>query len=180
MSKLDKIRVMLQNIIATFARISTDNGLLSYDGDELEAGMDVNIVDEEGNETPAPDGLYHTDEGTEIEIADGKVVAIREPEAMPEAEPATEPEPENVENEEAEPEADPRDERIANLEGEIARLEEELGAARERIAELERENEELKNKPAAEPASQEFEKANAPVKTGNRRLDNLTRIINAK
>ena len=184
MSKLDKIRVMLQNIIATFARISTDNGLLSYDGDELEVGVNVNIVDGEGNETPAPDGLYHTDDGTEIEIADGKVVAIREPEAMPEAEPATEPEPENVENEEAEPEtepeADPRDERIANLEGEIARLEEELGAARERIAELERENEELKNKPAAEPAEAEFEKVTKVEKTGNRRLDNLTRILNAK
>lgn len=184
MSKLDKIRVMLQNIIATFARISTDNGLLSYDGDELEVGMNVNIVDEEGNETPAPDGLYRTDDGIEIEIADGKVVAIREPEAMPEAEPATEPEPENVENEEAEPEAepeaDPRDERIANLEQEVARLEEELGAARERIAELERENEELKNKPAAEPAETAFEKATKVTKTGIKGIDNLTRVFGAK
>ena len=185
MSKLDKIRVMLQNIIATFARISTDNGLLSYDGDELEVGMNVNIVDEEGNETPAPDGLYHTDDGIEIEIADGKVVAIREPEVEPETEPAAEEPQENMETAEEEPqneepEADPKDQRIADLEQEVARLEEELGAARERIAELEKENEDLKNKPAAEPAEAEFEKVTKVEKTGNRRLDNLTRIINAK
>ena len=177
MSKLDKIRTMLQSVLATFERISTDKGLLSFDGDALEVGMNVNIVDEEGNESPAPNGEYVTEEGTVYVIEDGKVAEIREPEVIPAPDeepeaPAEEP-VEAEEEPEAEPEVDPRDQRIADLEAEVARLEEENGALRERIAELE-------DKPAAEPAEAEFEKVNTPVKTGNKRLDNLNRILNAK
>lgn len=181
MSKLDKIRVMLQSVLATFERISTDKGILSFDGDELEVGMSVSVVDEEGNETPAPDGEYTTSEGTVYVVVDGKVEEIREPEGETEEAPAAEETPVEAEDAEpeAEPEADPRDERIANLEAEVARLEEELGAARERIAELERENEELKNKPAAESATEEFEKVNTPKLTGSKKLDRLNRILNA-
>lgn len=183
--KLTSIKTALAKILAQFERISTDKGLLSFDGDELEVGMDVNVVDEEGNETVAPDGEYATEEGTIYVVSEGKVVEIKEPEVNPEpeAEPAPEEPQETAENAEevpqseeepeAEPEADERDERIANLEAEVARLEEELGAARERIAELEKENEELKNKPAAEPAEEEFERVNTQSKTGNKKLDNL-------
>lgn len=181
MSKLEKIRTMLQSVLATFERIATDKGLLSFDGDTLEVGMTVNIVDEEGNESEAPNGEYRTDDGTVYVVEDGKVTEVREAEVTPEPDqepeaPAEEPvEPEMAEEEpEAEPEAeeDPRDERIRNLEAEVARLEEENGALRERIAELE-------NKPAAEPAEAEFEKVNKIEKTGNRKMDNLTRILNA-
>ena len=178
----------MQSVLATFERIATDKGLLSFDGDALEVGMTVKIVDEEGNESEAPNGEYRADDGTVYVVEDGKVIEVREAEKEPEAEePVEEPAPEEqqenmetaeeipqVEEEpEAEPEADPRDQRIADLEAEVARLEEENGALKERIAELE-------DKPAAEPAAEEFEKANAPVKTGNKKLDTLTRIINAK
>ena len=186
--KLSNIKTALAKILAQFERVSTDKGLLSFDGDELEVGMNVYLVDEEGNETPAPDGEYATDEGIIYVIADGKVAEIRE--VAKEETTGDDVQPEDVTKEEEnapeepeapaeEPEADDRDERIANLEAEVARLEEELGAARERIAELERENEELKNKPAAEPATEEFEKVNKVEKTGNKRLDNLNRILNA-
>ena len=186
MSKLDKIRVMLQSVLATFERIATDKGLLSFDGDELEVGMKVNVVDEEGNESPAPAGEYATDEGTIYVINEESIVAeIREADGQeesettgddvqPEAETEEEINAEDTPEEEApaEEEADPRDQRIADLEAEVARLEEENGALRERIAELE-------NKPAAEPAAEEFEKVNKVEKTGNRKLDNLNRILNA-
>ena len=76
---------------------------------------------------------------------------------------------ENFEDQET---ADDKDETIKNLEAEVARLEEENGALKERIAELE-------NKPAAEPASEEFEKVNKFEKTGNKKLDTLSRILNA-
>ena len=184
--KLSNIKTALAKILAQFERVTTDKGILSFDGDELEVGMSVNIVDEDGNESVAPDGEYRTDDGYIYVIAEGKVAEIREVEPEPEA-PAEEPapeepqesaenaeeEPQNEEEPEAEPEADPRDERIRNLEGEVARLEEELGAARERIAELEKENEDLKNKPAAEPAEEEFERMNTVQKTGNKKLDTL-------
>ena len=174
---------MLQKVLATFERIATDKALLEYDGDELEVGMAVHGIDEEGNPFELENGEYRADDGTVYVIEDGKVTEVREAEQEPEAEePAEEPAPEapqetveNAEDEpqsEEEPEADERDQRIADLEAEIARLEEENGALRERIAELE-------NKPAAEPAEAEFEKVNAPVKTGNKKLDNLSRILNA-
>lgn len=182
MSKLEKIRTALQNILAQFARISTDKALIEYDGDELEVGMAVHGIDEEGNSYELENGEYTIEEGTIYVIEDGKVAEIREVEKQePEAEePAEEPapeEPQEAEAEEpeaeAEPEADPRDEKIANLEAEVARLEEENGALKERIAELE-------GKSAAEPATEEFEKVNKVEKTGNRKLDNLNRILNAK
>lgn len=187
MSKLNAIRTLLQKALMAFERISTDKALIEYDGDELEVGMAVHGVDEEGNAFDLEDGEYTAEDGTIYVVAEGKVAEIREPEkapetgddVQPEAETeAIEREPEMAEEEpeapteEAEPEADPRDERIANLEAEVARLEEENGALRERIAELE-------NKPAAEPATEEFEKVNKVEKTGNRKLDNLSRILNA-
>ena len=189
--KLTNIKTALAKILAQFERVSTDKGLLSFDGDELEVGMNVSLVDEEGNETPAPTGEYKTDDGTIYVIEDGKCTEIREvakedttgddvqPEDVTSEEENAEEPAEEPEAPAEEPEADDKDERIANLEAEVARLEEELGAARERIAELERENEELKNKPAAAPAEEEFEKITKPEKTGNRKLDNLTRILNA-
>ena len=179
---------MLQKVLATFERIATDKALLEYDGDELEVGMAVHGIDEEGNSFELENGEYRAEDSTVYVIEDGKCVEIREDvkedttgdDVQPEDitdEAENEPEQENLEDneepaEEQEPEADPRDERIANLEAEVARLEEENGALRERIAELE-------NKPAAEPAAEEFEKVNKVEKTGNKRLDNLNRILNA-
>lgn len=185
MSKLNAIRTLLQKALQAFERISTDKALIEFDGDELEVGMAVHGVDEEGNPFNLEDGEYKTEDGTIYVVADGKVAEIREPEPEAEApaeepaaeepqetEEAAEEEPQNEEEPEAEPEADPRDQRIADLEQEVARLEEENGALKERIAELE-------GKSAAEPATEEFEKVNKVEKTGNKRLDNLNRILNA-
>lgn len=192
MSKLNAIRALLQKALMTFERIATDKALLEWDGEgDLEVGMSVHGVDDEGNTFNLEDGEYAAADGTIYVIEEGKVTEIREPDGetesettgddvQPEEETQDEINAEETEAEpEAEPEADPRDEQIANLEAEVARLEEELGAARERIAELEKENEDLKNKPAAEPAAEEFEKVNKFEKTGNKRMDNLNRILNA-
>ena len=45
-----------------------------------------------------------------------------------------------------------------------------------RIAELEARIAELENKPAAEPATEEFAKVNKVFKTGDEKLDNLARF----
>ena len=63
--------------------MATDNGELLYDG-ELEVGTEVFVADEEGNQTPAPDGDYVTEDGKTIKVAEGKVTEIVE------AEPAAE------------------------------------------------------------------------------------------
>lgn len=189
MSKINKIKTMLQNVLAQFAKMTTDKGLLVWNEDgDLEVGMSVFVLDEEGNESPAADGEYAAEDGTVYVIAEGKVAEIREAQNEEETigdDVQPEPETREEENEEEEPAAEPeaevepevdeRDERIANLEAEVARLERENGELRERIAELEAKLEE----PAAPPAEQEFENTKKVTKTGNRGLDNLSRILNA-
>lgn len=188
MSKLESIRTMLQKILAQFARISTDKALIEYDGDgELEVGMEVHGIDEEGNIFNLEDGEYATDNGIVYVVKDNKVDQIIE--KPTEETTGDDVEPENVEEEEVkaednpaeepetndEPESEPeedKDEKIKNLEAEVARLEEENGALKERIAELEA-------KSAQEPAAEAFEKVNKVEKTGNRKLDRLTSILNA-
>lgn len=201
MTKLNSIKAMLQHILAQFARMSTDKGLLSYFDDELAIGTDVMIVDEDGKETKAPDGEYTNEDGVKYIIADGKVSEIIEPEIesveteMEAEEPTVEPEaveepaveepvaeepvqeseevaPEAVqeaaENAETEPQVDPRDEQISTLQAENEEL-------RNRIAELEAKL----NEPAAEPIEKVFDNVTRVEKTGNKKLDNLIRVLNS-
>ena len=64
------------------ANVTTDKGVLSWDGDEdLKAGDNVYTEDAEGNRTPAADGDYKTGDGKTIKVADGKVSEIVDPEA---------------------------------------------------------------------------------------------------
>ena len=79
MSKINHIKAMLQNILAQFAKISTDKGLLSSSDDEFVVGSVIMIVDEEGNESKPEDGEYKSEDGTVYVIADGKITEIREP-----------------------------------------------------------------------------------------------------
>ena len=183
--KLNKIKSMLQKALMAFGSLSTDKGLISYESDnELpEVGESIYLVDEEGNESVAADGEYTLEDNTVIVVAEGKCSEVREP--VKEEEPVEEPveaedDPEEAPAEETPAEEEPSvsevdalKERIKNLEAEVARLETENGELRERIAELE-------SNPAAEPASETFEKVITVEKTGNKKLDRLNSILNAK
>lgn len=186
MSKLERIKTMLKNVLMAFERISTDKALLEVD-DEFVIGASVWGINEDGERFDLEDGEYKAEDQTIYVIKEGKIEEIIVPEVIvdePAAEevPAEEPveaaedEPE-AEEPAAEPEPDERDQRIADLESEIARLEEELGAARERISELEAENEELKGKSAAAPAEEEFAQMTRSESTGDKGLDNLRRYF---
>lgn len=187
MTKLERVRELLQRALMSFEHITTDKAVLEYDGDgELEVGMSVHGIDEEGNPFDLEDGEYRTEENIVYIIKEGKVEEIRdeneqaEPEA-PAEEPVAEEPQEAEENEpEAEPEAEPEDDRIANLEAEIARLEQENGALREENDQLRARIDELENKPAAEPAEEQFEKNAETKKTGNKGIDNLVRRFSAQ
>lgn len=94
MSKIKRFKAALARLLAEFGNVSTDKGILAWDGDEdLKEGDAVFIEDQEGNRTDAPDGDYVTTDAKTIVVADGKVAEIRDPEAevAPE-EPAQEPE----------------------------------------------------------------------------------------
>ena len=82
MSKLKKIRAALQAVFAMFGAVTTDKGVLAWDGDEdLKAGDKVFIEDQDGNRTDAADGDYRTEDGKTIVVVEGAVAEIRDPEA---------------------------------------------------------------------------------------------------
>ena len=159
MSKLSKIKEALKSLLVQFGTVATDKGTIVWDGDdELEAGMAVNGIDEEGNEIPLEYGVYITEDKKQITVAEGKVVSIDDVDAevAPTEEPSEEPKEEENADEEPmeEPTEEPKEDEVEDKDAII----EELKA---RIAELEKENEELKAKldeSAAPSAEEAFEK----------------------
>lgn len=98
MSKINRFKAALAKLLAAFGNVTTDKGVLAWDGDEdLKEGDAVYIEDQEGNRSDAPDGDYITSDNKTIVVADGKVAEIRDPEAevAPEEEPAEEAPAEN-------------------------------------------------------------------------------------
>ena len=194
MSKLNKIKEMLQTMLMQFSQLSTDKGLISWDGDgELPAvGDSIVVIDEEGNEVKAESGEYRADNGNIIVIEDGVVTEVRE-EEKPVEEPVEEPTEKPVEEPMAEPEPKPQEEpmvepviapvidpdideedvKIAELEAKVKELETENEQLRARIKELE-------EKPAVKPASEEFERINHIERPKDKKLGRLYDIINAK
>ena len=93
MSKINRFKAALARMLAAFGNVSTDKGILAWDGDEdLKAGDAIFVEDQEGNRTPAPDGDYITSDNKTIVVADGKVAEIKDPEAEVSPEPEDAPE----------------------------------------------------------------------------------------
>ena len=93
MSKINRFKAALAKMLAAFGNVSTDKGILAWDGDEdLKAGDDIFVEDQDGNRTTAPDGEYVTSDDKTIVVADGKVAEIRDPEAQVAPEPEPDPE----------------------------------------------------------------------------------------
>ena len=91
MSKINRFKAALAKMLAAFGNVSTDKGILAWDGEEdLKAGDAVYIEDAEGNRAAAPDGDYITSDNKTIVGADGKVSEIRDPEAEVAPEPEAE------------------------------------------------------------------------------------------
>ena len=112
MSKIKRFKAALAKLLAAFGNVSTDKGVLAWDGDEdLKAGDAVYIEDTDGNRETAPDGDYVTSDAKTIVVADGKVAEIRDPEA--------EVAPEEPAQEEAAQEPEQKFGRIATDNGEL-------------------------------------------------------------
>lgn len=157
MTKLKKIKAVLRSLLVEMGEVSTDKGILIWDGDEdIKVGDAVKGIDEEGNDIEVADGEYTTEEGKVIVVAEGKVTEIKEPEEMPAEEPTEEPsEPIEAEDEPTEPTEPVEDEKDAKIKS----LEEEIKAKDAEIEDLKAKIAELENEPAAKPAEEEFAKA---------------------
>lgn len=178
MSKLDVIKAKLAEILAIeedvieveFASATTDEGVAIFWEGELAEGVAVFVEDEEGNRVALADGTYVIGNATEkviLEVVDGfiKTMTVEEvPFDEPEQteEPETEPqEEENAEEPEVE---DPTNEGEETADEAIVKLREEVNELYSIVDELRKEIEELKAKPAAMSATEQFEQMNKAEK----------------
>lgn len=197
MSKLTRLKERLAKVLQEFGNITTDKGIISWDGDEdLKVGDPVFIEDEEGNNVKAEDGDYKTDDNKVIVVADGKVAEIKDAEVEVVENPVEEtPDPIDedekkkakceeetpVETPVAEtPSEEDKDAKIAELEEKVKALEEENAKLKEEIASATEEVEKMKKMSLAKSAHEEVETSVQFTKTGNRGIDNLARILSAK
>ena len=70
----------------SFAATKTDKAVLVHETEELNVGTEVFVEDEEGNRTPAEDGIYTLEDGMRVKVTEGKVEEILEAEEETEAE----------------------------------------------------------------------------------------------
>ena len=194
MSKLEKIKAELAKLLIKYSVVKTDKAVLEYDGEDLVAGMDVVITDEEGNKVPAEDGEYVTEDNKVITVKDGKVESIIDKAADVEAEEEEKKEEEPmVESivEEPMPEDKKEDEENVSLEDvntaidemrkEIDELYKIVDSLLKKVGETRDEADErlkkLECKSLAKPASEEFEALGRLQKTGNKKLDKFLSAI---
>lgn len=79
MSKLSKIRLELAKMLASFSEVKTSNGILYWASDEaIAVGLDVYLVNEDGEYVEATDGEYIDEEGRIILVEGGKIVSIED------------------------------------------------------------------------------------------------------
>ena len=153
-SKLLKLARMVMNL----SQIKTNKGELISET-VIEVGSEVFIEDANDMLVAAPDGEYVTQDEVTIVVADGKVVEIREKETeeqpteeqpkQPVEEPLVE-EPVEEQPTEEVPTEDEKDKRIAELEAQIAELNQVIVEKDELIGELRKQLEESDAKPAEE------------------------------
>ena len=86
MSKLSRLKEILAAKLQQeekFGNVTTDKGVLAWDGNEdLKEGDSVYVEDSEGNRTPAADGDYKTEDNKVIVVVNGKVSEIKDAEAQ--------------------------------------------------------------------------------------------------
>lgn len=163
----------LKKMLLSLSEISTNEGVLIYDGDNLEVGKEVFVEGENGLE-PAKDGLY-TYNNEIIEVEGGIVKTISEKEVEQPEEEVVEEVIETVEEKPTEPVE--TIETIEEPEDNIDELKSIIEEQKSMIEQLKSENETLKaeiedlkkklEEPIAQPAEEEF-KNEKPIEKENK------------
>lgn len=174
MSKLEKIKAKLAQILAQLSVVKTDKAVLEYDGEDLVAGMTVYVTNEEGERVAPEDGEYTTEDSKVIVVKDGKVESITDPVAEVDAEEEPKPEdaPEGTEGatgedapKEEEMEEEPKEtteDAIVKIREEINELYKLVDSILEKIGEDRKQADErfskIEQMSAAQPAQEVIEK----------------------
>lgn len=169
MKLTEKLKATLRKMLSLqLGEVATKDGKKLYwsSEEDLREGLEVFVEDENGELIPAPNGVYETEDNKKIEVEDGAVKKIEDPEA--------EVAPENVEQnveEDVAPAADPAEaqegeEEQAAVEDRVAALEEKMAKILEgieqmlnamaslegRLDEVEAKVAKIETEPAADPA----------------------------
>ena len=152
-TKMSKIKEMLKSILVQLGEVTTDKGILTYDGD---LAVGVEVKNEDGSK-PA-DGEYKLEDNKVIVVKDGLVDEIKEVEVDVIEEMADEKPQEKPADEKPKEEGDAKPNEVEELKkliDEHTSLLKELG---DRLKTLEDLVKELNETPAVEPIEQEFTK----------------------
>ena len=175
------IKNKLAKILAQFRSLTTDKGVISWEGDkDLEVGDSVFVEAEDGERTPAADGDYILEDGVIVRVENGNVTEIVEPDAEADAE---EDAPEQEQEAEAEaapedaPQADTEEDRLAELEARVTALEEIIAQLREVNQAMAAQLEAIEKKPMALPAQVQLRTTPSITPTGNKRTDGLLKNL---
>lgn len=183
--KLEQIKMKLAKMLLQMGTIKTDKAILEYDGEELEVGVAVYVVDENGERATAEDGEYVTEEEKTIVVADGKVAEIKEKEE--EEKPTEELEAEEEVTEETTTEETPAEEtidEIAKINEDIAKINEILNEILDKIGknadEVEARLSKVEKMSASKTIEVEFEaikgsKTNAKIDTKLKRVEEMSK-----
>lgn len=162
-NKMSKIKEMLKSILVQLGEVTTDKGILTYDG-ELAKGVEVK--NEDGSK-PA-DGEYKLEDDKIIVVKDGYVDEIREiEEEMAEEKPedkkaedkkADEKPQEKPADEKSKDEGDPKPNEVEELKKLVDEHAALLAELSDRLKALEDLVKELNETPAVEPIEQEYSK----------------------
>lgn len=178
--KLEKIKAKLASLLLTFGTIKTDKAVLEYEGEELEVGAKVYVVDEEGNKVAAADGDYTTEDNKKIVVANGEIAEIADVTEEPTEE--EKPTEEEVEAAEEEQKEEPKEEetkeetdKVAELEKKVAELESIIEGILEKIEKdntnVEARLSKVEKMSASKTIEEEFEVTTKTSKTGNSKVD---------
>ena len=183
--KIKSIKEALKAMIRQmeFSTATTDKGVIGWDVDgDIEVGVEVYIVDENGDRQPIEDGDYVLEDGRTVVVKDSKVEEIKEKAEEPTVEePTNEPTTEETKVEENE---EPTDTEVENPDGTeekdntaIEELRKEVNELYDLVDKLTKRIEELENKPAAQPVQEDFKTVSQVEKTGNKAIDTLSRRL---
>ena len=182
--KIKSIKEALKAMIRQmeFSTATTDKGVIGWDVDgDIEVGIEVYLVDENGDRQPIEDGDYVLEDGRTVVVKDSKVEEIKEKaeEVVEEPTQGTTTEETNVEENE-----EPTDTEVENPDGTeekdntaIEELRKEVNELYDLVDTLTKRIEELENKPAAQPVQEDFKNVNQIEKTGNKAIDTLSRRL---
>lgn len=182
--KIKSIKEALKAMIRQmeFSTATSDKGVIGWDVDgEIEVGVEVYVVDENGDRQPIEDGDYVLEDGRTVIVKDSKVEEIKEKAEDPTVEEQPTTEETKVEENEDEPKNDTE---VENPDGSeekdntaIEELRKEVNELYDLVDKLTKRIEELENKPAAQPVQEDFKTVSQVEKTGNKAIDTLSRRL---